>query len=150
MFYCVSGPGQPNSVQARLELNGLGAGTTLGPFSAQLTAGTTLTLAWSGPPNQPFSLVFGPLNTNNSNFPCVGAVDLGTPPAYADVGFFMSGVVYPGNLFYVLSSSGSAQQTFTVPQAAVGSFVTIQGLVQQPPGSGCLFVLTAAFLIVVV
>jgi Concanavalin A-like lectin/glucanases superfamily len=150
MFYCVAGAGQPNSALARLQVNGLGVGPTQGPFSAQVMAGTSLNLSWFGPPNQPFSLVYGPLNTHNINFPCVGIIDIGTPPVYADVNFFMSGLFYPGSLIYVLTSAGTAQQTFTVPQAAVGASVTIQGLVQQPVGNGCPFIMTAAFQITIV
>jgi hypothetical protein len=150
MFYCASGPGQANSAGARLEVNGVGTGTTPGPFPIQVMGGTNLTFSWSGPPNEPFTLAFGPLNTNNTFAGCIGTVDIGTPPGFADVGFFMSGVIYPGSLVYVLSTAGTAQQTFTVPQASAGSFVTVQGLVEQPPGAGCPFILTAAFLIVMI
>ena len=150
MFYCVSGSGQPNSTLARLQVNDLGLGTTPGPFTAPVMGGSTLTFAWFGPANQPFSLAYGPLNTNNFNFGCVGIIDIGTPPVYADVDFFMNGLFYPGNLLYVLSNAGTAHQTFTVPQAALGASVTIQGLVQQPVGNGCPFVMTAAFVITVI
>jgi Concanavalin A-like lectin/glucanases superfamily len=149
MFYCASGPGQPNSLAARLEVNGLGAGTAPGPFSVQVMGGTTLALAWAGPPNAPFALAFGPLNTNNANFGCIGAIDIGTPPGYSDVGFFLNGVTYPGSLLYVLSNAGTAVQTFSVPQAAVGSYITVQGLV-DPLAGACPLVLTAAFLILVI
>jgi hypothetical protein len=145
MFYCVAGSGQPNNTLARLQVNNVGLGTTPGPFSVQVTGGSTLNFAWFGPANQPFSLVYGPLNIHNINFPCVGIIDIGTPPIYGDVNFFMSGLFYPGSLLYVLTSAGTSQQTFTVPQNAQGASVTIQGLIQQPPGNGCPFVMTAAF-----
>ena len=57
----------------------------------------------------------------------------------------MNGLFYPGSLLYVLSSTGAGTQTFTVPQAAAGSSVTVQGIVIQPIGAGCPVVLTATF-----
>jgi hypothetical protein len=141
----VAGAGQANNTLARLQVNNAGMGTTPGPFSVQVTAGSTLNFAWFGPANQVYSLVYGPLNTHNISFPCVGTIDIGTPPIYADVNFFLTGLFYPGNLLYVLTSAGTSQQTFTVPQSALGASVTVQGLVQQPVGNGCPFVMTAAF-----
>jgi hypothetical protein len=148
MFYCVSGTGQPNSNEARLEMNGLGTGTTPGPFSVSALAGSPLVLSWSGPANRPFVLASGHLNTNNINFGCTGKVDIGTPPFFGDLGIFLNGLAYPGNLLYVLSSSGAATQSFTLPQIAVGLSATFQGLVIQPPGA-CSSVLTAAFQVVI-
>jgi hypothetical protein len=143
MYYCVSNPGQANSALARLEINGAGAGTVPGPFPVSVPGGTSLTFSWAGPVNMPYALALGPLNVNNANLGCVGLVDIGTPPFYGDLFFFMDGLALPGSLLYVLSASGTSSQVFTVPQAAAGLSFTCQGVVFQP--FGCPVVLTSAF-----
>jgi hypothetical protein len=145
MYYCASGTGQPNSAAARLQINGAGAGVTPGPFAVSVAGGTNLTMSWNGPANMPFALVTGYLNANNFNFGCVGVVDIGTPPFFADIDVFFDGASYPGSLFYVMSNSGAAVQVFSVPQTAQGLSIAVQGIVFQPSGSGCPVVLTAAF-----
>jgi hypothetical protein len=144
MFYC-GGTGQPNSTAARLQINGTGVGTSPGPFPVSVLGGQTLTLTWSGPANMPLALIAGPLNTANTFFGCAGSADIATPPFFADATFVFNGTVFPGSMFFVLSSAGTATQTFTIPQAAVGLGTTVQGLVIQPGGAGCPAVLTAAF-----
>lgn len=142
------GLGQSNSAAARLEVNGAGAGTCQGPFSILISSGGSITFAWAGPAGMPVILCAGPQNPGNSNFGCVGTVDIGTPPLFGDISVIFSGTIpgFPNSLF-VLNGAGVAQQSFTVPAMASGPVINVQGIVLQPAGSLCPVVLTAGFYI---
>ena len=147
---CPATSGQPNSAEARLQVNGAGAGNCNGPFNAFVTSGGTLTIEWSGPSNQAITLLAGPLNANNSSFPCVGSLDIGTPPAFADVLVLFDGTlpILP-HLLFRLDGNGQAMQTFSVPFPP-GPLGDLQGLIFQAPGASCPVVLTAAFSIAII
>lgn len=136
--------GQPNSASARLEVNGIGTSMTSGPFVVSLPAASTLTLTWSGPANQPLILAAGPANPAGTVVPCLGSVDIGTPPGFQDIAILFDGSVF------TLGPGGTTSQSFVLPALPIGLITTIQGAVLQPAASPCSFVLTAAFLIEII
>ncbi len=142
--------GQPNGDLARLEINGAGAGSCAGPFTANLPAGGSMTLDWSGPADQPLILVMGPSNPHHAFYFGVGMADIGTPPFYADAVPVLDGTLpwFP-HLFFRTDAAGHAQQVFPVPVLPPGPLATVQGLVLQPPTSPSSFILTASFNLVI-
>lgn len=136
------GIGQANSNRARLEINGVGAGTGNGPYPVDLQTTEGLSLQWNGPPGAPIMLLAGPLNPGGLRIPCAGSLDVGTPPGYGDLVVVFSGV---RTLILRLDGNGSASQTFSLPTLPPGVLTSLQGLVLQPPASPCQAVLTAAF-----
>ena len=139
-----SGNGQPNSLDARLEINGQGA-SAAGPFDVLVHAGSPMNLEWSGPPGLPVLLLAGPVNAGAATLPCFGSIDLGTAPSFSDIIVVFNGTVFPQNLFLSLDSTGRLSQSSFVPPVAVGAVIGLQGLVFQPLGQACSAVFTAAF-----
>ncbi len=140
-----AGP-QANSPDARLEINGFGAGTSLGPFAVSLASGSQFTLSWSGPPNAAIALFAGPMTPFTLNFGCVGSVGIGTPGLlYSDVAVVIDGTA-PGlpSVVYHLGPTGTASQTFGWV-GPPGFTIGLQSLLFQPATSPCGMVLTAAF-----
>ncbi len=118
-----------------------------GPYLRQVSVGSQLTLSWHGPPNQPFALFLGPLTPANLALPCIGTIDIGTPPFYADLLLVFDGTQanFPNTLFR-LNAAGTAQQTFTIPTLPPGTpLASMQGVVVQGPTAPCFALLTAAF-----
>lgn len=147
--YCGgSGAGNANSATATLRINGVGAPGVAGPFSVAVPPGGTLTFDWTGPPGQPLILATGPLNPGGGTLPGFGTIDIGTPPAWQDVVFFVNGLVPPTSYLFTTNAAGTATQTFSAPALGGYSFAT-QGLVFQPPGPAAPFgvLLTATFLV---
>ena len=143
------GVGQANSAAASLEINGAGGGGCQGPFGVAIPSEGTLTMNWSGPAGMPLILIAGPSNPANTTVPCIGIVDIGTPPTFSDVVIVFDGTIpsFP-NFLFNLNSTGTASQSFTLPVIASGTqLANVQGLVYQPVGSPCIAVLTASFLI---
>lgn len=144
-----AGIGQPNSGAAALFVNRSNTTSTgqpglKGPFAPVAAAGTTMTLEWNGPADAPFVLMFGPQNPANSNFGCIGLLDVATPPGYADLTLMFDPFNPIVGWLFRLDGCGKATQTFSVPTSLtpntpLGNF---QGAVFQP--SGCPLVLTAA------
>jgi len=144
------GSGNPNTLTARLEINGVATGSTNGPFSSLIPAGGALNLDWSGPANQPVILLGGVLNPGAAGAPCVGQLDLGTPPLFADVFLLFDGTSFPGSLIFNLDSGGNAHMGFNVPVAAPpGILISLQGLVQQGGATPCFVAFTAAHSIII-
>ena len=148
---CTPGNGQANDPQARLEVNGLGAAMCPGPFQARIHAGGLLTLDWSGPPNAPLMLFYGPPAPQSTPVGCVGLLDIGTPPAFSDLIVVLDGLypAPPGNPFH-LNASGSLQMSFSMPNFPAVSLGAIQGaVVVAPQPAPCSILLTAAFELIV-
>lgn len=142
------GPGQRNSVEASLFVNRSntthkGQQGLKGPFNTVVAPGSTVTLDWNGPAFAPFVLMAGPQNPANSNFGCIGSLDVATPPGYSDLSILFDPFnPIVGALFH-LDACGKASQTFSVPWLAPFTpLANFQGGVFQP--SGCALVLTAA------
>jgi hypothetical protein len=137
--------GQANSADATLRVNGFGPAGLPGPFQVFVPASGTLTLDWAGPAGMPLLLATGNANTAVLNLGCIGILDIGTPPAFADFAIVFNGTLpgFPNFLFH-LGPQGTASQTFTLAGLA-GLSASIQGAVVQPPAAGCLFKLTTAF-----
>lgn len=138
------GTGQVNSADAELRINGQGA-SGAGPFAVSLLVGNSLVLDWSGPPGLPVALLASGLNPGAAVVPCLGSIDLGTPPLFSDVQVVFDGSVFPQSLFATLSPIGRLVQTSSVPASAAGAVFAVQGLVFQPLGSPCSIVATTAF-----
>jgi hypothetical protein len=140
--------GQANSAAASLVVNGVG-GSGAGPFNVPLTAGSPLSLQWNGTPNGSLVLFAGGLNPGGLSVTsvaqgCVGTVHVGTPPLYADLRVIFDATASPlGATLFNLGPSGSLLQTATW-NGPPGLTFAIQGLVVQPSGSTCPWVLTAA------
>jgi len=139
-----AGTGQPNSADARLEINRQGA-TGAGPFGVQVGGGSTLELQWSGPAGQPVILIAGPVNAGNAVIPCFGSLDLGMAVGFTDIEIVFDGTVFPQSLFLTLDPFGQLSQSSVIPASASGSSIGLQGAVIQPIGAPCSVVLTAAF-----
>lgn len=140
--------GQANSAAASLVVNGTGA-TGAGPFNVALTPGAPLNLQWNGTPNGSLVLFAGGLNPGGLSVTsvaqgCVGTVHVGTPPLYADLRVIFDATASPlGATLFNLGPGGSLLQSATW-NGPPGLTFAIQGLVVQPPGSACPWVLTAA------
>ncbi|MCA8974156.1 MAG: hypothetical protein KDC98_05510 [Planctomycetes bacterium] len=133
-----AGTGQANSATAALTVNGVGA-TGRGPFAVTVARGSTATLDWVGPPNQPVVLLWS-LRTcvHSVAFGCEGQLDLMLPLA---IGFDGR-----ASTLYTTSSAGTAQQTLQIPNAPPGHLLSVQGVVFQPAGLCPFnFLTTAAF-----
>ena len=116
-----------------------------GPFGAVALYGCPLTFSWTGPPNAPYALLFGPLNVGALSLGVSGSVDLGTPPIFADVHVVFDGTSPPPSAsWFNLGPTGAASMTFASPLLP-GQALGIQGVVFQQPGSPSSFALTAAF-----
>jgi hypothetical protein len=138
-----NGVGQANSPQAALRINGVGTTGLQGPFAVAAQMGGTLSFSWNGPPGAALLLFGGPLNPHNQVIPCVGIVDVATPPFYPNLVIYVDGnqPSFPDSLFH-LTPAGTATQSFSLPAPAS---LTFQGAVFQAAGSPCPLVLTAAF-----
>jgi hypothetical protein len=141
--FAPGGLGQADSPQAGLRVNGVGSAGLHGPFAETIPLGGTLSLDWNGPPGSPLILAGGPSHPASISIPCVGTLDIGTPPLFPDILIFFDGTQtgFPDFLFR-LNTSGTAHQSFSVAQPAT---VSLQGAVVQPAGSACTLMLTAAF-----
>ena len=139
------GTGQANGPLGRLEVNGVGSGGGNGPFDVAVDGSDSLTFDWEGPPGALLLLAAGPPNPGHTTIPCIGTVDIGTPPLFQDVLPLFNGTVAPYNLFFSLDGAGEATQTFTLPGLPPGPLFAIQGFVFQPGGLPCAVVLTASF-----
>ena len=139
-----AGTGQPNSADARLEINRQGA-TGAGPFGVQVGGGSTLELRWTGPAGQPVILIAGPLNAGNAVIPCFGSLDLGMAIGFTDIEVVFDGTVFPQSLFLTLDPFGQLSQSSVIPASASGASLGLQGAVIQPVGASCSVVLTATF-----
>lgn len=134
---------EPNTAGGRLEINGYDPGTY--PIS-QVVIGPSITLEIGGGALLPYTLVTGPLNPANNLTLAGQFVDVGTPPAYADMNVVIDGTS-PGasllNLLAVLDVSG--QSVWTLPSGPPQANVTfsLQGIVWDP-GHPDSFDLTAA------
>ena len=140
-----AGTGQGNGIGANLTVNGIGGAPLQGPFGAVALYGCPLTFSWTGPPNAPYALLFGPLNVGALSLGVSGSVDLGTPPIFADVHVVFDGTSPPPSAsWFNLGPTGAASMTFASPLLP-GQALGIQGVVFQQPGSPSSFALTAAF-----
>lgn len=146
-YPCAASNGNANSSLATLLVNGIGPAPTQGPFPVTLVAGGTLTFGWAGPAGMPFALLTGAYNPAVATVPGLGIIDIGTPPAFADIAFVFDGTQGPGAFLFALGPGGTATQTFTLPVSLpAGPFLAVQGIVLQPAGSTPFgFLLTAAF-----
>ena len=135
------GNGQANSAMAALRINGAGAASFSGPFDLCLLGGRPATLTWRGPPGATCALYAGPLSCPPSLFPCIGSLDIGTPPTHGDARLLIDGTMDPR---FILDAMGNAEQTFVVPPFP-GFLDNLQGLVFQPAGASCGVTTTAAF-----
>lgn len=120
--------GQVNTPCASLVVNGIGTSGP-GPFLANVPAGSTLSLAWSGAANQPLALLASPSMIPGQMFVPGFLVDLDL--AHATVMF--SGLDPLAFLLFSTNSSmgafGTATQSFAVPAAAAGGTLFVQGVV---------------------
>lgn len=131
---CTTRPGQPNSAEAALRVNGSGRDTCNGPHAYGFASGSTLQLDWRGPANSLVFLVTGPRNPATRDLGCFGLQDIGLPP-YNDL--ITVGIA-------TLDGHGRLHQVEQVPAGLpVGATFDLQGAVLQP--NGCPIVLTAAF-----
>ncbi len=143
--------GQANSAAASLFVNRTantvpGAPGIRGPFPVTTPAGSTMTLEWNGPANQPFVLIVGPQNPGAFNFGCTGIIDIGTPFAFSDINIVFDPFAPFIGAFFWLDNCGYAKQTMVVPPYLPGTpLANMQGLVFQPSTSTCGVVFTAAF-----
>jgi hypothetical protein len=142
--------GQSNSADARLEFNGLGSGTATGPFPVLVASGGSMSFTWTGPPGMPFVLAYGPLNPGGAAVPCIGSIDIGTPPFFSDVGILFDGTQAGYGFLFTLNTLGASSQTFSLPALPPGILTTLQGLVFQPSSNPCPVVATAAFVIQII
>lgn len=145
---CAQNGGNPNSALATLLVNGVGTAPATGPFPVGVAAGGTLTFNWAGPAGMPVALLSGTYNPANTTVQNLGIVDIGIPPAFADIIFIFDGTLGGASaLFFTLGPGGTATQSFTLPPSVpAGPFLAIQGIVFQPAGSTPYgIVLTAAF-----
>lgn len=139
------GGGMYNSPIASLQINGFGPMGLQGPFQLAIPASGHVTLDWTGPPGMPLVLATANLNPGVADPGCTGILDIGTPPASADLFvLFHGGIPTFPNALFRLTPAGTAYQAFSVP-AFSGGVATLRGAVIQPPGSPCGIVLTAAF-----
>src|SRR5262249_8128053 len=115
--------GQFNTSCATLLVNGAGA-SAQGPIPVAIPLGGTLQFHWTGPANQGFALGSSPLLVP-------GQRPFGAAIVALDFASFrfLFGVFDPfwGGLF-VTDPQGAANQSFTVPAAAHGSSLDVQGL----------------------
>jgi hypothetical protein len=140
--------GQANSAQASLVINGASPPVCGGTGAISIPSSGSINLNWQGPAFQPYALFWSPtLNPGGASFPCIGSVDIGTPFGFGDVVIVFDGnsPVFPGPLF-AMNAFGSAYQTLSIPALPSGTGLgNFQGLVFQPVGSSCPFVLTMAW-----
>ena len=139
-----SGSGQANSAAASLRVNGVGNSTAAGPWGVSINDASGLNLSWSGPSFAPYILAVSPVGTNHTPLLCMGLLDLGTAPSFSDVFILLDGTQFPGSLLYNLNASGAATNAFNVSGIPSGTALSLQGLIGQPAGAPCPFVLTAA------
>lgn len=127
--------GQSNRPNASLLVNGLGYGP--GPHGVMVPSGGQFVFACSGPPNGVILLLAGPIQPRSlfASLPCVGIVDVGSPPTFADV------VVA---LILGLGPTGATTYALQVPATLPPSILFgMQGLVAPAPT--CAGLLTTAF-----
>lgn len=116
--------------------NPVGHGTDPnGPHFAQVTPGQSLSMTFSGQPNQPIILLAGSLHPGLAVFP-IGQVDIGHYiPAFP----FVGGITIVGNgvnappgsfaLFLNTGPAGAATMTFTMPSMPPGVLTSFQAIV---------------------
>ena len=120
--------GQTNSPCATLTVNGAGA-TGPGPFQVNVPIGGSLSFAWSGPAGQPLVL-FGAASLAPGQ--SLGGSFLADLDFTSLVVLFSGLQPISGPLFFTSNTGGPygvATQTFSVPPAAVGATLNVQGLV---------------------
>jgi hypothetical protein len=123
---CSSPPcGQVNSPCATLTVNGVGAAAQ-GPFNVVVPPAGSLSLNWSGPPNQPCVLV---ATTN-----LVPGQVVAAPAFVVDVNIGNFGVLFSGfdpywGPLYFTTSAGIGAQTYLIPSVLSGSTLNVQGLI---------------------
>jgi hypothetical protein len=112
------------------------------PIVANAPNAGTLTAIVYGPPNAGFAIAMGPLNPGAGTLPGGQILDLGTPPAFADVTILANGIASPSSPFHV-SPLGFTEIVVAVPTGAPIVLPPIQAVVADPAAPGG-FVLTAA------
>ncbi len=128
-----SATGQGNGGLARLELNGLGAGTLAGPYAVHVPGNGTLSFHWEGPPSAPIALIAGAPNVASTPLGCAGLLDIASPQIILPVGQI------------TLDANGVLDFSLTLPGLPAGSVGRMQGIILQPVGSPCPATLTSAF-----
>lgn len=142
--------GTANQADAALVINGRGSLGIRGPFSQTLSAGTPLTLDWSGVPGSPIVLFADPaLAATSVSVGCSGSVDIGNFPAVLPEVLFNGNLATFPDVLFRLDAAGSARQTFTVPLTGTGAVIALQGAILPMSGGPCggAPVLTAAHLL---
>ena len=95
----------------------------------------------------PFVLAAGILNPHHTSLPCVGSIDIGSPPFLSDLAIVFNGTDPMQRFLFTTNALGTAQQTLTLPTLPPGLLGGLQGLILQPSQAPCPFVFTAAFAI---
>lgn len=139
---------QPNSPSASLMVNGIGAAPAPGPFQANVSGGSTVTLTLSGPAATPFVIVNANPGLGGTLMPGVlatpfGFVDIG-PPAFPPLEVVADGMSASGVLSWIFRTGASGSATFpvTLPAGGCGSeWANLQGIFPNP---ATLYTLTAA------
>ncbi len=132
------GLGQANSANAGLLINGTGHG--MHAYSRSLSLGQPLEFGFQGPPGAGYVLFSAPLDLGNTLIPCLGSLDIGTPPGHQDLVVVMNGLQSP--LFGIPPSGVATWSTiwpFAYPQT-----IHFQALILASPCSGSPGSLTAA------
>jgi hypothetical protein len=129
--------GQGNSDAARLEVDGVGAGTEGGPFTVTVpVTAPTVSLAVHGPAGARFVVYSGSRNPAGFGRATIGTLEIGTPPDLRDLG-----VVFAGTL----DAAGSAAREVTFEATGPGPLANLQAVVHQPEGSARPYAMSATF-----
>jgi hypothetical protein len=138
-------PGQANSQQASLTVNGVGTVGSPGPFAVSASSSGSVSFAFQGSPNMPFALYAGDSAPGFLVLSCIGSIDLAV--VLCGGVLISPSVVFDGFQFPFFQTGPSGLVTITLPWPVGPSspIFHVQGLVLQPAGAPCAFVLTAAF-----
>lgn len=138
------GIGAANTAAAGLTVDGDGLPMVPGPFVRTRDGGDSLQIEFYGPAYQPVILSVGPLNVGAAIVPCLGQIDIGTAPTFADVAIVGSGFE-PNFLGYLFRLDPTGRLQFSVTLAGIppGLTFALQGFIAVNDGN-CLLQASAA------